>query len=208
MMSKNTVPETTCDSGARIGVYVCRCGLNIAQTVDCEKVAKNVEGVEGVVVAKHIPYACSEPGQMEIRQDIEEHDLDRIVIGSCSPRLHEPTFRHMMIQAGLNPYLLEMANLREQCSWVHMKEPDAATAKAEDLMKMSISRVRQLFALHEETIPLVKRTLVIGGGVAGIQAALDLAETGYEVVLVEKNPSIGGTMAQLDKTFPTMDCSI
>ena len=208
MMSKNTVPETTCDSGVRIGVYVCRCGLNIAQTVDCEKVAKNVEGVDGVVVAKHIPYACSEPGQMEIRQDIEEHDLDRIVIGSCSPRLHEPTFRHMMIQAGLNPYLLEMANLREQCSWVHMKEPDAATAKAEDLMKMSISRVRQLFALHEETIPLVKRTLVIGGGVAGIQAALDLAETGYEVVLVEKNPSIGGTMAQLDKTFPTMDCSI
>ena len=207
-MSKNIVSETTCDSGSRIGVYVCRCGLNIAQTVDCEKVAKNVEGVEGVVVAKHIPYACSEPGQMEIRQDIEEHDLDRIVIGSCSPRLHEPTFRHMMIQAGLNPYLLEMANLREQCSWVHMKEPDAATAKAEDLMKMSISRVRQLFALHEETIPLVKRTLVIGGGVAGIQAALDLAETGYEVVLVEKNPSIGGTMAQLDKTFPTMDCSI
>lgn len=207
-MSTQTVSETTCDGGARIGVYVCRCGLNIAQTVDCEKVAKSVAGLNDVVTAKDIAYACSEPGQMEIREDIVEHDLDRIVIGSCSPRLHEPTFRHMMQQAGLNPYLLEMANLREQCSWVHMKEPEAATLKAEDLVKMSISRVRQLFPLYEETIPLTKRTLVIGGGIAGIQAALDLADSGYEVVLVEKNPSIGGTMAQLDKTFPTMDCSI
>jgi heterodisulfide reductase subunit A-like polyferredoxin len=159
-------------------------------------------------MAKDIAYACSEPGQMEIREDIREHDLDRIVVGSCSPRLHEITFRRMMQQAGLNPYLLEMANLREQCSWVHMKEPAAATLKAEDLIKMSISRVRLLYPLYEETIPLTKRTLVIGAGVAGIQAALDLADSGYEVVMVEKSPSIGGTMAQLDKTFPTMDCSI
>jgi heterodisulfide reductase subunit A len=207
-MARNTVPEISCENGSRIGVYVCRCGLNIAQTVDCEKVAQSVKGIDDVVMAKDIAYACSEPGQMEIREDIREHDLDRIVVGSCSPRLHEITFRRMMQQAGLNPYLLEMANLREQCSWVHMKEPAAATTKAEDLIKMSISRVRLLYPLHEETIPLTKKTLVIGAGVAGIQAALDLADSGYEVVMVEKSPSIGGTMAQLDKTFPTMDCSI
>ena len=207
-MALNIAPETSCENGARIGVYVCRCGLNIAQTVDCEKVAQSAKIINGVVMAKDIAYACSEPGQMEIREDILEHNLDRIVVGSCSPRLHEITFRRMMHQAGLNPYLLEMANLREQCSWVHMKEPAAATAKAEDLIKMSISRVRLLYPLYEETIPLTKRTLVIGAGVAGIQAALDLADSGYEVVMVEKSPSIGGTMAQLDKTFPTMDCSI
>jgi heterodisulfide reductase subunit A-like polyferredoxin len=207
-MALNIAPETSCKNGARIGVYVCRCGLNNAQTVDCEKVAQSAKGIDGVVMAKDIAYACSEPGQMEIKEDILEHDLDRIVVGSCSPRLHEITFRRMMHQAGLNPYLLEMANLREQCSWVHMKEPKAATAKAEDLIKMSISRVRLLYPLYEETIPLTKRTLVIGAGIAGIQAALDLADSGYEVVMVEKSPSIGGTMAQLDKTFPTMDCSI
>jgi heterodisulfide reductase subunit A len=193
---------------ARIGVYVCHCGLNIAQTVDCEKVADIASGYDGVVISKGIGYACSEPGQHEIKNDIEENGLDRVVIASCSPRLHEPTFRQLILSAGLNPYLLEMANLREQCSWVHMKEPDAATAKAIDLVKMSVSRVRQLFPLVEETLPMAKKTLVVGGGVAGIQAALDLADNGFDVVLVEKKPSIGGTMAQLDKTFPTMDCSI
>ena len=207
-MALNIAPETSCDNGTRIGVYVCRCGLNIAQTVDCKKVAQSVKGLDGVIISKDIAYACSEPGQMEIREDIREHNLDRVVVGSCSPRLHEITFRRMMHQAGLNPYLLEMANLREQCSWVHIKEHDAATLKAEDLIKMSISRVKLLYPLYEETIPLTKRTLVIGAGVAGIQAALDLADSGYEVVMVEKSPSIGGTMAQLDKTFPTMDCSI
>ncbi len=196
------------DPTARIGVYVCHCGLNIAQTVDCEKVAEAAADWEGVLVSKDIGYACSEPGQQAIKDDIEEYGLDRIVIASCSPRLHEPTFRQMMLQAGLNPYLLEMANLREQCSWVHMKEPGEATKKAMDLVKMSVSRVRGLFPLFEETLPLTKRTLIIGGGVAGIQAALDLADNGFDVVLVEKRPSIGGTMAQLDKTFPTMDCSI
>jgi heterodisulfide reductase subunit A-like polyferredoxin len=207
-MALNIAPETSCDNGTRIGVYVCRCGLNIAQTVDCKKVAQSVKGLDGVIISKDIAYACSEPGQMEIREDIRELNLDRVVVGSCSPRLHEITFRRMMHQAGLNPYLLEMANLREQCSWVHIKEHDAATLKAEDLIKMSISRVKLLYPLYEETIPLTKRTLVIGAGVAGIQAALDLADSGYEVVMVEKSPSIGGTMAQLDKTFPTMDCSI
>lgn len=202
-------PETTPDADRpRIGVYVCRCGLNIAQTVDCEQVARNVKSIDGVIVAKEITYACSEPGQMEIKEDIREQGLDRVVVASCSPRLHEPTFRRMMLQADLNPYLLEMANLREQCSWVHMQAPAEATAKAEDLVRMSVARVGLLKPLVEETIPLTKRTLVIGGGVAGIQAALDLADNGYEVVLVERNPSIGGIMAQLDKTFPTMDCSI
>lgn len=192
----------------RIGVYVCRCGLNIAQTVDCEKVAELASYLDHVVVSKNIIYACSEPGQQEIKDDIFEHGLDRVVVASCSPRLHEPTFRQMLKEADLNPYLLEMANLREQCSWVHIKEKDAATEKAADLVKMAVSRARLLYPLQEEKLPLTKRALVIGGGIAGIQAALDLGDSGFDVVLVEKRPSIGGTMAQLDKTFPTMDCSI
>jgi heterodisulfide reductase subunit A len=191
-----------------IGVYVCHCGLNIGQTVDCEKVAEIASQLDNVIVSKNISYACSEPGQQEIKDDILEHGLDRIVVASCSPRLHEATFRHMLKGAGLNPYLLEMANLREQCSWVHIKEKDAATEKATDLVKMAVSRARLLYPLHEEKLPLTKRALIIGGGVAGIQAALDLADSAFDVVLVEKKPSIGGTMAQLDKTFPTMDCSI
>ncbi|MCK5784393.1 MAG: CoB--CoM heterodisulfide reductase iron-sulfur subunit A family protein, partial [Desulfobacterales bacterium] len=154
----------------RIGVYVCQCGLNIAQTVNCEKVAEEASEIGDVIVSKSIGYACSEPGQKEIREDILENGLNRIVMASCSPRLHEPTFRQMIQDAGLNPYLLEMANLREQCSWVHMKEPEAATQKALDLVEMAVSRVRLLESLSEETLPLIKRSLVIGGGVAGIQA--------------------------------------
>lgn len=204
MQTKSTAAATE----PRIGVYVCQCGLNIAQTVDCSRVAETSAGLAGVVLAKDITYACSTPGQQEIMADITEHGLDRIVVASCSPRLHEPTFRKMMLTAGLNPYLLEMANLREQCSWVHMHEPEAATLKAMDLVRMAVRRVSLLEPLHEETMPLIKRTMVIGGGVAGIQAALDLADNGYDVVLVEKQPSIGGMMARLDKTFPTMDCSI
>jgi len=196
------------DEKARIGVYVCHCGLNIAKTVDCKKVAEFASYLDGVVVSKDIGYACSEPGQQQVKDDILEHGLDRIVMASCSPRLHEPTFRQLLLSCGINPYMLEMANIREQCSWVHMKETEAATLKATDLLKMAVSRVSLLKPLREETLPLTKRTLVIGGGVAGIQTALDLADSGYDVVLVEKRPSIGGTMAQLDKTFPTMDCSI
>jgi heterodisulfide reductase subunit A len=192
----------------RIGVYVCHCGLNIAQTVDCHKVADSAGREDAVVISSDVAYACSEQGQQRIKEDITEHGLNRIVIASCSPRLHEPTFRLMLKEAGLNPYLLEMANIREQCSWVHMKEPEAATVKAADLVRMSISRARLLEPLQEETLPLTKRALVIGGGIAGIQTALDLGDNGYEVVLVEKSPTIGGIMAQLDKTFPTMDCSI
>ena len=191
-----------------MGVYVCHCGLNIAQTIDCQKVAETAARMEDVIVSKDLGYACSEPGQQEIKNDIIDNELNRIVIASCSPRLHEPTFRQMMQSEGLNPYLLEMANLREQCSWVHMKEPALATEKAIDLVKMSLSRVRRLYPLYEETLPLTQKALVIGGGVAGIQASLDLADNGFDVILVEKKPSIGGIMAQLDKTFPTMDCSI
>lgn len=196
------------NSDIRIGVYVCHCGLNIARTVDCERVVEKVAGMEGVVVARELPYACSDPGQMNIKEDIAEHNLNRLVIASCSPRLHELTFRQMMQSVGLNPFLLDMANIREQCSWVHMNEPEMATSKAIDLTRMAVSRVRQLQPLEPDRLPLTKKTLVIGGGVAGIQAALDLADNGYDVVMVEKKPSIGGTMAQLDKTFPTMDCSI
>ena len=192
----------------RIGVYVCHCGLNIAQSVDCHRVAQTVENEDGVVISKDIVYACSEPGQQQIKQDIIDNGLDRVVIASCSPRLHEATFKKMIDSVGLNPYMLDMANLREQCSWVHMGDRAGATCKAETLVNMSISRVRQLEPLFEETLPLTARALVIGGGIAGIQAALDLADTGYDVTLVEKSPSVGGVMAQLDKTFPTMDCSI
>jgi heterodisulfide reductase subunit A len=209
MEEKTVVKEIEHDGDApRIGVYVCHCGLNIAQTVDCGQVAKFAEGLKDVVVSKDIGYACSGPGQQNIKDDILENGLDRVVVASCSPRLHEPTFRQMLQSVGINPYLLEMANLREQCSWVHMHDRLSATDKAMDLVKMAVSRVRLLWPLKEDRLPLTKRTLVIGGGVAGIQAALDLADNGYDVVMVEKKPSIGGTMAQLDKTFPTMDCSI
>ena len=209
MEAINTVKESKADEeNPRIGVYVCHCGLNIAQTVDCPKVTQMAANLDDVVISKDISYACSEPGQKEMRDDIYENDLDRVVVASCSPRLHEPTFRQMMEAAGLNPFMLEMANLREQCSWVHMNEPDAATHKAFDLVKMAVSRSRKLEALFPETLPLTKKAMIIGGGVAGIQSALDLADSGYDVVLVEKKPSIGGIMAQLDKTFPTMDCSI
>ena len=192
----------------RIGVFVCHCGLNIARTVDCQRVASESAKLENVVLARDIHYACSEPGQQSIREDIAELGLDRVVIASCSPRLHELTFRQMIESAGLNPYLLEMANLREQCSWVHIDEPQAATGKAVDLVRMAVARALRLQPLQSRKIPLSRRTLVIGGGIAGIQAALDLADNGYEVVLVERKPSIGGQMARLDKTFPTMDCSI
>jgi len=192
----------------RIGVYVCHCGLNIAGVVDCQAVAEYAEQLPQVVVSKHDGYLCSEPGQNLIKQDIEEHGLNRIVVASCSPRLHEPTFRQCIGDAGLNPYLLEMANLREQCSWVHTHDHDGATNKAKDLVLSAVARARRLEVCDEIEVPVNRSTLIIGGGIAGIQAALDLADAGYKVTLVEKQPSVGGIMARLDKTFPTMDCSI
>jgi heterodisulfide reductase subunit A len=192
----------------RAGVYVCRCGLNIAGTVDCRAVAEYAGGLEGVAVARDNAYLCSGTGQQVIKDDIAELGLNRVVVASCSPRLHEPTFRQMCLEAGLNPYLLEMANIREQCSWVHGHDPAGATAKARDLVRMALGRARLLAPQEEPELPVSRRCLVIGGGVAGIQAALDLADNGFKVHLVEKRPSIGGIMAQLDKTYPTMDCSI
>jgi heterodisulfide reductase subunit A2 len=196
------------DPAPRIGVYVCHCGLNIAGVVDCAAVADYAAQLGDVVVSRHDGYCCSEPGQARIKADIAEKGLNRVVVASCSPRLHEPTFRQCLTQAGLNPYLLEMANLREQCSWVHAQNPAAATLKAKDLVRSAAARARGLEARPELEVPLTQSTLVIGGGVAGIQAALDLADAGFQVVLVEKEPSIGGIMARLDKTYPTMDCSI
>lgn len=196
------------NGGPRVGVYVCHCGMNIAGTVDCEAVAEFAAGLDGVVVSRDNKYTCSEPGQQVIKDDIVEHRLDRVVVGSCSPRLHEPTFRAALHEAGLNPYLLEMANLREHCAWVHMGDREAATRKARDLMRMAVGRARLLEPQRPAEIPVTGSTLVIGGGVAGIQASLDLANAGYHVHLVEREPSIGGVMAQLDKTYPTMDCSI
>ncbi len=192
----------------RIGVYVCHCGLNIAGTVDCEKVAKFASTLPHVVVAKDNRYTCSEQGQELIKNDIIESRLNRVVVASCSPRLHEPTFRKTCEEAGLNKYLFEMANIREHCSWVHLHEKEAATEKAKDLVRAAVAKVTLLEPEIETEVPIIRKTLVIGGGVAGIQAAVDLADMGYKVYLVEKEPSIGGRMAQIDKTFPTMDCSI
>jgi len=192
----------------RIGVYVCQCGLNIAGSVDCEEVAKFAATLPNVVLAQYNRYTCSDQGQAGIQKDIKEQKLNRVVVASCTPRLHEPTFRKACEEAGLNKYLFEMANIREQCSWVHLYDRKAATEKAKDLVKVAVAKASLLQPAEEAEVPITRKALIIGGGVAGIQAALDLADTGYKVYLVEKEPSIGGMMARIDKTFPTMDCSI
>ena len=191
---------------SRIGVFICHCGTNIAATVDVEKVAEVARSFPNVVFTDTNKYTCSDPGQQSIKNAIIEHALDRIVIGSCSPRMHELTFRHMLADTALNPYMLEIANLREQCSWVH-KNKEEGTAKAIDLIKMAVAKVDRDTPLFTTTIPVNKRALVIGGGIAGMQAALDIADAGYPVTIVETNPTLGGKMPMLDKTFPTMDCS-
>jgi heterodisulfide reductase subunit A len=191
---------------SRIGVFLCQCGSNIAATVDVERVAEAAKEFPNVVYVDNNKYTCSEPGQLSVRTAIEEQGLDRIVIGSCSPRMHEQTFRKMLTETSVNPYMLEIANLREQCSWVH-KDKEAGTAKAIDLVRMAAAKVDRNVPLYTSEIPLTKRALVVGGGIAGIQAALDIADAGYPVTIVEKEPSIGGKMVMLDKTFPTMDCS-
>jgi heterodisulfide reductase subunit A len=208
-MAEKKEPETKLSAEEpRIGVYVCHCGLNIAGSVDCEDVAKFASALPHVVLAQDNRYTCSDQGQEGIKKDIKEHKLNRVVVASCSPRLHEPTFRKACEDAGLNKYLFEMANIREHCSWVHLYDQKSATEKAKDLVKMAVAKVALLEPAEEIEVPINRRTLIIGGGVAGIQAALDLADTGYKVFLVEKEPSIGGMMARIDKTFPTMDCSI
>lgn len=192
---------------ARIGVFLCHCGSNIAGTVNILEVMEAAKKLPQVVHVEDNKFTCSEPGQASIRQAIIEQRLNRVVIGACSPRMHEVTFRKTVASAGLNPYLLEIANLREHCSWVHTDQPEEATAKALDLLRKAAARVRWQEALTPRQVSVTKRALVIGGGIAGIQASLDIANAGYEVILVEREPSIGGRMAQLDKTFPTLDCS-
>ena len=194
--------------GQRIGVFVCECGRNIAGSLDCEAVRAYAEKLPGVVYTKVNRYTCSEPGQAEIKRAIVEHNLDRVMVASCSPRNYEPIFRQCVAQAGLNPYLMTMANIREGVSWVHMGDLPAATHKAQEVVEMAVAKARWLVPLHETEAQVAPGALVIGGGIAGIQAALDLADAGHLVYLVEQAPSIGGKMAQLDKTFPTMDCSI
>ncbi len=190
----------------KIGVFICWCGSNIAGTVDVQKVAEAARHMPGVVYAVDYKYTCSEPGQQMIKDAIREYNLDGVVIGACSPRMHENTFRKTVASAGLNPYLLEVANLREHCSWVH-PTGEETTKKAISLVRTAVSKVNLNWPLFSSSIPVEKRALVVGGGIAGIQAALDIAEAGHEVVIVERTPSIGGRMAQLDKTFPTLDCS-
>jgi len=208
-LSKTEVEGTSPQKDdVRIGVYVCHCGLNIAGSVDCKAVAEFAGALPHVVVAKDNRYTCSDQGQELIKKDIKEQKLNRVVVASCSPRLHEPTFRRVCEEAGLNPYLFEMANIREHCSWVHLYEKEEGTQKAKDLVRMAVAKASLLEPQEEIVVSITQKALVIGGGVAGIQAALDLADTGYKVYLVEKEPSIGGRMAQIDKTFPTMDCSI
>jgi len=192
----------------RIGVFVCDCGLNIAGAVDTSDVTEWAKTQPDVACVVRNKYTCADPGQNEIKNAIREHRLNRVVVASCTPRQHEPTFRQCVAEAGLNPYLMEMANLREHCSWVHPGDREGATAKAKDLVASAVAKARFLQPQEEMTVPVTKRALVIGGGVAGIEAAIELADSGHKVVLVEREPSIGGIMAQLDKTYPTMDCSI
>lgn len=191
----------------RTGVFICWCGSNIGGVVDIPAALEEVSKFPGVAYATDYKYMCSEPGQEKIINAIKEHKLDRVVVSACSPRLHEPTFRKAIQRAGLNPYMLEIANIREHCSWVHQNEKEKATLKAIDLIRRAVAKAGKIEPLYESSISVKKRVLVIGGGIAGMQAALDVAEAGYEVVLVEREGTIGGKMAMLDKTFPTLDCS-
>ena len=190
----------------RIGVFICWCGSNIAATVDVKKVAEAALNEPGVVFSADYQYMCSQSGQQLMKDAIKEKGLTGIVVCSCSPRMHETTFRKAAESCGINPYMVEIANIREHCSWIH-KDIKEATEKAIILMRTAVAKVNLDNSLTAGTSDVVKRALVIGGGIAGIQSALDIAEAGYEVDIVEKAPTIGGKMAQLDKTFPTLDCA-
>ena len=191
---------------AKIGVFICHCGENIASKVDCTKLAAAIGEHPGVAVSVEYKYFCSEPGQESVKKAIRDNNLTGVIIAACSPRMHEATFRKVCAEAGLNPYLCEIANIREQCSWVH-NDKDMATEKAIDITRSMIEKVKRNNKLQPIEVPVTRRALVIGGGVAGIQAALDIANAGQEVVLVEREPSLGGHMSQLSETFPTLDCS-
>ncbi len=192
----------------RIGVYICHCGSNIAGVIDPKEVAEYASHLPGVVRSVDTHYACADTGQTLIKDDIKKYKLNRVVVSACSVRMHEPTFRAAVAEAGLNPFLMEMANIREQCTWAHGHDKEGALKKAKDLTAAAIAKASFLTPLEMIKVPVTKKAMVIGGGVAGISCALDLAEQGVKTVLVEKQPTIGGVMSQLNKTFPTMDCSI
>lgn len=200
--------ETSSGDSLRIGVYVCHCGSNIAGVVAPTEIADHAARLPGVVRATDTLYACADSGQNLIKEDILKYNLNRVVVSACSVRMHEPTFRAAVAEAGLNPFLMEMANIREQCTWAHGHDKAGALAKAKDLTAAAVAKASFLQPLETIKVPVTKRAMVIGGGVAGINAALDLADQGIDTILVEKEPTIGGVMAQLNKTFPTMDCSI
>jgi heterodisulfide reductase subunit A len=186
----------------RVGVFICHCGNNIAGTVDVKRVAEETGKLPDVVYATTYMYTCSEPGQDEIKRAIKEQNLNRVVVAACSPRMHELTFRRTVEKAGLNRYFFEMANIREHISWIG-EDRDANTNKAIEVVRMAVAKAAQNKPLFSSSFKVNKRVLVIGGGVAGMQAALDCADGGLDVILVEKSPTIGGMMARLDKTFPT-----
>lgn len=190
----------------RIGVYVCHCGTNIAPHVDVKEVADFAAQLPGVVMARDYDYMCSDPGQDLIKEDIKELGLTRVVVASCSPLMHEVTFRRACQGAGLNPFFFQMANIREQVSWV-TEESEKATERAKHAVIAAIYRVANHEPLSVREVPVKPIALVVGGGIAGIEAALRIAESGKKVYLVEREPSIGGYMAQLFKTFPTLDCA-
>jgi heterodisulfide reductase subunit A len=192
-------------SEERVGVFICHCGTNIAGAVNCQRVAEAIARTDVALVREHA-YMCT-GGQAQIVSDVEEYGLEKIVVAACSPRIHEETFREVCRASGMNPYLMEMVNIREQCSWCHTFEPDAATQKAIDLVLMGIEKVRLNKPLIPIEVPMTKRALVIGGGISGIEAALQLAELGHPVIMAEKSATIGGKMAQLNKIFPDQNCS-
>ena len=196
------------DEELRIGVYICHCGSNIAGVISPQAVVEFAEGLPDVVRATDTLYACADSGQRLIKEDIKKYNLNRVIVSACSVRMHEPTFRAAVSEAGLNPFLMEMANIREQCTWAHGHDREGALEKAKDLTAAAVAKSRFMTDLEMIEVPVTQKALVIGGGVAGISASLDLAEQGIETILVEKEPTIGGVMAQLNKTFPTMDCSI
>jgi heterodisulfide reductase subunit A len=190
----------------KIGIYICECGTNIAATVKVPEVVEFARRLPNVVVARQHKYTCSEPGQNMIKDDIRDLGLNRVVVASCTPRMHEPTFQIAVSEAGLNPYCFAMANIREQCSWI-IHDTERATDKAKRLVSSTVARVAYQEALESRKEPVTQAALIVGAGIAGIQAALTMAEAGYPIYLVEREPSIGGHMAELDKTFPTLDCS-
>jgi len=201
-------PEKAQPEQLRIGVFVCHCGLNIAGTVDIKQVVEYAKTIPDVVYVKENRYTCADPGQEEIRKGIRENKLNRVVVAACSPRMHEPTFRRTVSEAGLNPFLFEMANIREFASWCHPNTPQEATERAKDAVRMAVAKARLMLPLQTIEVPVTNKALIIGGGIAGMNAALDLAEMGFKVYMLENTESIGGHMAALDKTFPTLDCSI